>query len=142
MDEKYFFFLIDTNKGKIENKTKPGIFLGYSSYSPGYQVLDITSKSIVIICDEYFNESTLDSLDTSYFRSLNPLDKRSEGETIVVTSIRSIHLSKWIWNEWKQTEYINSVDNIDLMNEYNNENMLDTNSEKEKKLIKIKIIED
>jgi len=28
------------------------------------------------------------------------------------------------------------------MNEYNNENMLDTNSEKEKKLIKIKIIED
>jgi len=28
------------------------------------------------------------------------------------------------------------------MNEYNNENMLDNNSEKEKKLIKIKIIED
>jgi len=67
LDEKYFFFLIDTNKGKIENKTKPGIFLGYSSYSPGYQVLDITSKSIVIICDEYFNESTLDSLFTSFF---------------------------------------------------------------------------
>ncbi|KAG4105038.1 hypothetical protein H8356DRAFT_1337800 [Neocallimastix lanati (nom. inval.)] len=93
---------------RINHTLDNGFFLGYFfSTLLGYRVLNIISKSLIIICDAYFNESTLDSLDTSYFRSLNPLDKRSEGETIV------------------QTEYINSVDNIDLMNEYNNENIID-----------------
>ncbi|KAL6602267.1 hypothetical protein U3516DRAFT_760123 [Neocallimastix sp. 'constans'] len=35
----------------------------YSSDSPGYRVLDITSKSIIMVLDTYFNESALGSLD-------------------------------------------------------------------------------
>jgi len=65
-------------------KKKTGIFLGYSSDSPGYCVLDITSKSIIIVRDAYFNESTLGSLGISFFffifHSSNPSDKQIEGE--------------------------------------------------------------
>jgi hypothetical protein len=49
------FFLKRYKQGKFENNTKPGIFLGYSSDSPGYRVLDITSKTIIIVRDAYFN---------------------------------------------------------------------------------------
>jgi len=70
------FFLKRYKQGKFENNTKPGIFLGYSSDSPGYRVLDITSKAIIIVRDAYFNESTLGSLGTSTFHSSNPSDKQ------------------------------------------------------------------
>ena len=74
------YFLNRYRQGKFENNTKPGIFLRYSSDSPGYCVLDITSKSIIIIHDVYFNESTLGSLGTSFFHSSNPLNKQIEGK--------------------------------------------------------------
>jgi len=41
-------------------------------------------------------------------------------------------------NESKQNE-INLEDNIELMDEYNNKNMLDNNSENKKELTKIKL---
>ncbi|KAG4099744.1 hypothetical protein H8356DRAFT_1423380 [Neocallimastix lanati (nom. inval.)] len=67
-----------------------GISLGYSSDSPGYYVLGIASKSIIII-------------------------NKMRGN-----STYNIDLNK-----------INLEDNIDLMDEYNNEYVLDNNSENE-----------
>ncbi|KAG4108587.1 hypothetical protein H8356DRAFT_1349867 [Neocallimastix lanati (nom. inval.)] len=88
----------------LGDKTFKCIFLGYSSYSPGYQVLDITSKSIVIICDEYFNEK-------------QPLQHQFS---------QFIYHNEFEMNKNKQNK-INLEDNTFLMDEYSNENMLDNN---------------
>ncbi|KAG4087000.1 hypothetical protein H8356DRAFT_1434044 [Neocallimastix lanati (nom. inval.)] len=79
----------------------------YSSYFSGYRVFEVISKSIIIVRDSYFNESILGSVGTSFFHSLNPSDKQIEGKQI------------------------NLEDNIDLMDEYNNENQKLTENQEE-----------
>jgi len=80
------FFLNRYKQGKFENNTKPGIFLGYSSDS--LQVIvssTLLQKTIIIVRDAYFNESTLGSLGISFFHSSNPSDKQIEVGTGLTT---------------------------------------------------------
>ncbi|KAG4105881.1 hypothetical protein H8356DRAFT_1322401 [Neocallimastix lanati (nom. inval.)] len=99
------FFLKKYKQGNFENNTKTGVFLIYSSDSPGFFVLGITSKLIIIshIHDAYFNKNSLGLLSTECFfsHSSNSSDKQIEGKQ---------HLQQ-------------QFNFIDVMNEYNNENI-------------------
>jgi len=65
------FFHNRFKHGNFDKNTKPCTFFGYSFDSHGYDVLDITSKSIIIIYDTYLDKSSLESLDSLFFHSLN-----------------------------------------------------------------------
>jgi len=77
-------------KRKKKKKKKNIFFLGYSTNSPDYCVLDVTSKSIIIVRDTYFNEKFIrpnSQIVFFFFNFSNPLDKQiGDGEQHLITS--------------------------------------------------------
>eukprot|EP00833_Pecoramyces_ruminatium_P016099 jgi/Orpsp1_1/1190131/evm.model.d7180000076770.1 len=61
----YFKNFHKTNK--FDNNSKPGIFLGYSSNSTGYRVLDLSTNKVTTVRDLYFMEQIPGTLNTKFF---------------------------------------------------------------------------
>ena len=128
------FFLNKYKQWKFENNTKSGIFLIYSSDSPGFYVLDITSKSIINIHDAYFNKNSLGSLGTKrlfFIPQIFQINKLRGSSPYSINLVNPYIILNLKWNENKQNK-INLEDFTDLMDEYNYENMLDNILENKK----------
>ena len=64
-----YIFTIITRKNKLDNNTKPGIFLSYTSDSLGYKVFDLSTNSIISVRDAYFMENIPGSIETTILSS-------------------------------------------------------------------------
>ncbi|KAG4084697.1 hypothetical protein H8356DRAFT_1346330 [Neocallimastix lanati (nom. inval.)] len=82
------FFHNRFKHGNFDKNTKPCTFFGYSFDSHGYDVLDITSKSIIIIYDTYFNKNNINE------------DKIKEDQNFKNNKNNEIHISKSNFNNY------------------------------------------
>ena len=53
----YYFHIQEQKRGKLDTKAKKGIFIGYSSQSRGYRMLNLEDEKIVISRDVTFDEN-------------------------------------------------------------------------------------
>ncbi|KAJ0550054.1 putative RNA-directed DNA polymerase [Helianthus annuus] len=66
-----YFRNTNTNGDKLEERGKPGIFLGYPQGIKGYKVYDIETKKIIVSRDVFFLENTFPFKNTTTTENLN-----------------------------------------------------------------------
>ena len=59
-------------RGKLDEKTEKGIFLGYSTQSKGYRVYNIRTKKLIISRDVEFDEDASYNWETDQVEKKNP----------------------------------------------------------------------
>eukprot|EP00833_Pecoramyces_ruminatium_P000911 jgi/Orpsp1_1/1174943/evm.model.c7180000052037.1 len=98
-------FFNNYKRDKFDNNAKQGIFMGYSSDSTGYRILDLETNYIITARDVYFFENLPGSINTPFFTNemiITLLDSPSpiEGE-------KSININNYSNNN-------SQIDNIQL----------------------------
>eukprot|EP00833_Pecoramyces_ruminatium_P017169 jgi/Orpsp1_1/1191201/evm.model.d7180000084092.1 len=123
----YFKNFHKTNK--MDNNTKPGIFLGYSSDSTGYRVLDLSTNHVTTARDLYFMEQIPGTLNTSFYSNefissiIDTPDLVIEGEESMNTDNNPISNNDFTNNSNNNSNNFNNNNN-NLNNSNNNDNQL------------------
>ena len=107
------YFYNKYKKNKLENNTKPGIFLGYASDSTVYKILDISTNSIISVRDVYFMKNIPGSIETT-FLSNNYVDSLFDFDNSQI--------------EWEYSNNNANNNNSQFMNNQNLNNNLNNNS--------------
>ena len=120
------YFYNNHKKNKLDNNTKPGIFLGYASDSTGYKILDITTNSIISARDVYFMENIPGSIETT-FLSNDSVDSLFNFDNSQIQGEHSDNNSQFMNNQNLNNNLNNNNSNTKNINmKYSNNNNFET----------------
>ena len=115
------YFYNNHKKNKLDNNTKPGIFLGYASDSTGYKILDITTNSIISARDVYFMENIPGSIETT-FLSNDSVDSLFDFDNSQIQGEHSDNNSQFMNNQNLNNNLNNNNSNTKNINMNNSNN--------------------
>ena len=111
-------FLNNYKKDKFDNNAKQGIFIGYSTDSTGYRIIDLDTNSTITARDVYFFENLPGTINTPFF-SEKIIDTLLDSPTPPIEGERTNNVSNSI-SKSSSDYYVEQLTGVKNNNSYLN----------------------